>query len=111
MTNYLNVTCCKGRHQNSWEIPYLYIVKIDVLTPSPRLTLQPNFPFSMGKGKFACKDRHFYPRPRLSLQCKDMEFPRNFDVVPKFVPHYLTHDCALLIILPINILIDNCHFE
>ncbi len=76
---------CKGRHQNSGEIPYLYIVKIDFLTPSPRLSLQPNFPFSMGKGKFVCKDRQLYPLPRLSLQCKDREFPRNFDVVPKWL--------------------------
>ncbi len=68
--------------KNSGEIPYLYIVKIEVLTPSPRLSLQPNFPFSMGKGKFACKDRQFYPLPRISLQCKDREFPRKFDVVP-----------------------------
>ncbi len=37
----------KGLHQNFGEIPYLYIVKIDVLTPAPRLSLQPNFPFSM----------------------------------------------------------------
>ncbi len=65
----------KGQHQNFGEIPYLYIVKIDILTPSPRLSLEPNFPYTMGKGKFSC----------LSLQCKDREFPRNFDVVPKFV--------------------------
>ncbi len=46
------------------DIKILYIVKIDVLTPPPsHLSLQPNFPFLMGKGKFACKDRQLYPLP------------------------------------------------
>ncbi len=52
------------------------------LDPLPPLSLQSNFTFSMGKGKFACKD-WLNPLPRLSLQCKDREFPWNVDVVPK----------------------------
>ncbi len=50
--------------------------------PPPPSIFTAEFPFSNGKGKFPCKDRHFYPRSCLSLQCKDREFPRNFDVVP-----------------------------
>ncbi len=40
-------------------------VKIDVLTPSPLylISIQPNFHFSTGKGKFACKVRQHYPLP------------------------------------------------
>ena len=63
-------------------------IRDNVLTISPRLSLQPNFPFSMGKWKFACKDRQLYPLPRLFLQCKDREFPWNFDVVPYQHPKY-----------------------
>ena len=40
--------------------------------------------FQWEKGNSAVKNRQLYPLPRLSLQCKDREFPRNFDVVPKF---------------------------
>ncbi len=42
--------------------------------PPPQSIFTAGFPFSMQKGKFACKDRHFYtiwPLPRVSLQFKD----------------------------------------
>ncbi len=47
-------------NQNFREIPYLFIVKIDVLTPSQHLSLQPNFPFPMGMGKIACSPSPVY---------------------------------------------------
>ena len=33
----------KGWHKNLTEIPYLYSVKKELVTPSPHLSLQPNF--------------------------------------------------------------------
>ena len=33
------------------------------MTPSSRLSLQPNVPFSIGNGKFTCNDRQLYPLP------------------------------------------------
>ncbi len=35
-----------------------------------------------GKGKFGCKDRRGRGSKHLSLQCKDREFPKDFDVIP-----------------------------
>ncbi len=50
----------KGRHQNFREIPYLFSLCLD---PLPRLSLQPYFPFSMGKGNSLVKIGNFTPSP------------------------------------------------
>ena len=45
--------------------------------------LQADFPFPIEKGKYGCKDRQGRGSRCISaLQCKDREFPQNFDVVP-----------------------------
>ncbi len=43
VTLQFNYMYTKERHQNSGEIPYLYNVKIESVTPSPPLSLQANF--------------------------------------------------------------------
>ncbi len=67
-------------HHNFGQISYLYHVKIDLFAPSPVFLYKRISLFPVAKGKFACKDRGSLP---LSLHCKDREFPRNVDVVPK----------------------------
>ena len=67
---------CKGRHQNFREIPYLYNVKIlSILTSE--------FPFFQLKREILFKDRRGWGWTAVPLHCKDREFPRNFDAIPK----------------------------
>ncbi len=56
------------------KIFYLYNVKIrggrrseGFACKDSNSSLQPNFPFTIGKEKFACKDRGFYPLPPVYL--------------------------------------------
>ena len=58
-----NLTVTKGAHQNFGGISYLYIVKMDCLTPSPVHLYSWISPFQWGKGNSLVKIDNFTPFP------------------------------------------------